>query len=367
MVTIAFPGLGIEPFTINKIAFTVPIFGGVEVRWYGLIITFGIILAFMYAWYRSKQERVAIDDLLDIAIYAVIFAVIGARIYYVLFDIIGNGAGDNYRSFIDYIAIWRGGIAIYGAIIGGALSIYVVCKCKKIKWQRVFDMVSPGVMIGQILGRWGNFFNGEAFGGVPQEGTFLYRFRMEVAQDYWYSGVTAHPTFFYESFWNLIGFLIINAIYKKKRFDGEVFLWYITWYGFGRMLVEGLRTDSLWLGRIRISQLVGALCFVVGAWILPGYDGKSAWKIWRRDRHCHKSPNSAQGESACAGALGLRLAGDAWYFGKLVKKPFIGDETRHAEAQDIIRVNRLMMTASFLSLIAGVGGMLWIRGFMAGF
>ena len=125
-------------------------------------------------------------------------------------------------------------------------------------------MVSPGVMIGQILGRWGNFFNGEAFGGVPQEGTFLYRFRMEVAQDYWYSGVTAHPTFFYESFWNLIGFLIINAIYKKKRFDGEVFLWYITWYGFGRMLVEGLRTDSLWLGRIRISQLVGALCFVVG-------------------------------------------------------------------------------------------------------
>ncbi len=264
MVTIAFPGLGIEPFTINKIAFTVPIFGGVEVRWYGLIITFGIILAFMYAWYRSKQERVAIDDLLDIAIYAVIFAVIGARIYYVLFDIIGNGAGDNYRSFIDYIAIWRGGIAIYGAIIGGALSIYVVCKCKKIKWQRVFDMVSPGVMIGQIIGRWGNFFNGEAFGGVPQEGTFLYRFRMEVAQDYWYSGVTAHPTFFYESFWNLIGFLIINAIYKKKRFDGEVFLWYITWYGFGRMLVEGLRTDSLWLGRIRISQLVGALCFVVG-------------------------------------------------------------------------------------------------------
>ena len=116
-----------------------------------------------------------------------------------------------------------------------------------------------------------------------------------------------------------------------------------------------------------IPARFGALCFVVGAWILPGYDGKSAWKIWRRDRHCHKSPNSAQGESACAGALGLRLAGDAWYFGKLVKKPFIGDETRHAEAQDIIRVNRLMMTASFLALIAGVGGMLWIRGFMAGF
>lgn len=110
-----------------------------------------------------------------------------------------------------------------------------------------------------------------------------------------------------------------------------------------------------------------ALCFVAAAWILPGYDGKGAWKIWRRDRHCHKSPNSAQGESACAGALGLRLAGDAWYFGKLVKKPFIGEETRHAQAEDIVRVNRLMMTAAFLALVAGVGGMLWIRGFMAGF
>lgn len=264
MVTIAFPGLGIEPFTINKVAFTIPILGGIEVRWYGIVITLGIILAFLYAWHRSKQEGIVLDDLLDIAIYAVITAIVGARIYYVIFDIVGNGNAATYKTFLDYIAIWEGGIAIYGAIIGGALAVFVVSKIKKIRWQKAFDMIAPGVMIGQILGRWGNFFNGEAFGGVPAENSFLYRFRMEVRQDTWYSTVTAHPTFFYESLWNLIGFLIINACYKKKRFDGEVFLWYITWYGFGRMFIEGLRTDSLYLGSIRISQLVAALCFIVG-------------------------------------------------------------------------------------------------------
>lgn len=259
MVTIGFPGLGIEQFTVNKVAFTIPIMGGIEVHWYGIIITLGIVLAFFYAYYRSKQEGIIVDDLLDLAIYAVIIAIVGARLYYVLFDIIGNGNGGNYKSFVDYIAIWRGGIAIYGAIIGGALAILGVSKIKKISTLKCYDMIAPGVMIGQILGRWGNFFNGEAYGSTPAEGSLLYVMRMEVKHD------TAHPTFLYESVWNLIGFLIINALYRKKRFDGEVFLWYITWYGFGRMFIEGLRTDSLYAGGIRISQLVGALCFAVGA------------------------------------------------------------------------------------------------------
>lgn len=265
MVTIGFPGLGIEQFTINKVAFTIPIMGGIEVRWYGIIITLGIVLAFFYARYRSKQEGIVIDDLLDLAIYAVIIAIVGARLYYVLFDIIGNGNGGNYKSFVDYIAIWRGGIAIYGAIIGGALAILAVAKIKKINTLKCYDMIAPGVMIGQILGRWGNFFNGEAFGATPAEGSLLYVMRMEVKQEGWFYSVTAHPTFLYESVWNLVGFLIINAFYRKKRFDGEVFLWYISWYGFGRMFIEGLRTDSLYAGGIRISQLVGVLCFVVGA------------------------------------------------------------------------------------------------------
>lgn len=265
MVTIAFPGLGIEPFSFDKVAFTIPVLGGIEVRWYGIVITLGIILAFFYARYRSKQEGIILDDLLDIAIYTVIVAIIGARAYYVLFDIIGNGNAENYKSFIDYIAIWKGGIAIYGAIIGGALAVFFVSKIKKLKWQKCFDMIAPGVMIGQILGRWGNFFNGEAYGGTPVEGSLLYCFRMEIKHEGWFYSVTAHPTFLYESVWNLIGFLLINAFYRKKRFDGEVFLWYITWYGFGRMFIEGLRTDSLYgFAGLRVSQLVGAACFIAG-------------------------------------------------------------------------------------------------------
>lgn len=262
MVTVSFPGLGIEPFSFNKVAFTIPIGKGIEVRWYGIIIVIGIILAFAYAWYRGKREGVILDDLLDIAIWAIIFGMIGARAYYVLTSL------DEYNSFWDAIAIWNGGIAIYGAIIGGALAILVVCHIKKIKWQKVFDMVAPGVMIGQILGRWGNFFNGEAYGATPAESNPLYFLRMGLQKQGWNSEIFVQPTFLYESVWNLIGFIIINATYKKKKFDGQIFLQYITWYGFGRMFIEGLRQDSLYVGPFRISQVIGFACFVVGTVLL---------------------------------------------------------------------------------------------------
>ena len=263
MVNISFPGIGIEQFSVNPVAFELPIFGGLEVRWYGLIITTGIILAMIYCYYRSKQEGISVDNLLDMAIYTIIFGIIGARIYYVLFSL------DSYDSLLDAIAIWNGGIAIYGAIIAGALTIYVICKIKKIYFAKAFDMVAPAVMIGQILGRWGNFFNGEAHGGEVLESEFLYFIRMGLSHGegsrivYYY-----HPTFLYESLWNLVGFIIINSLYKKKKFDGQIVLMYATWYGFGRMLIEGLRTDSLYLGVFRISQIVGFACFVVGAILL---------------------------------------------------------------------------------------------------
>ncbi len=265
-VVVSFPGLGIEEFTLNKIAFTIPLFGGIEVRWYGIIITLGIILAFVYSYYRSKYEKVILDDLLDIAIFTVPTAIIGARLYYVL-TTLGQG---RYHSFYDLIAIWNGGIAIYGAIIAGALTIYFVCRYKKIEFLKVFDMVSPAVMIGQILGRWGNFFNGEAYGYQLKEGSLLYFIRMGLLPNidssskmYYY-----HPTFLYESLWNLLGFIIINALYKKKKFNGQIFLMYITWYGFGRMFIEGLRTDSLYIGVFRVSQLVGFCCFAIGLTLL---------------------------------------------------------------------------------------------------
>ena len=261
MINISFPGIGIDPFSLSPVAFTV---FGIEIRWYGIIITTGIILAVLYAFYRSKQEGICEDDLLDMAIFAIPCAIIGARLYYVLTSL------HEFDSFGEVIAIWNGGIAIYGAIIAGAITILGVCKYKKIKVMKAFDMVSPAVMIGQILGRWGNFFNGEAYGAEVLQSSPFYFIRMGLAPNIKSYSVMHyfHPTFLYESLWNLLGFIIINALYKKKKFDGQVFLMYITWYGFGRMLIEGLRTDSLYVGVFRISQVVGFVCFVVGAILL---------------------------------------------------------------------------------------------------
>ncbi len=264
MVTVSFPGLGIEGISFNKVAFTIPIGDGIQVRWYGIIMVTGIILAFLYANYRRKQEGISFDDLLDYAIFTVVSGIVGARLYYVI-------TSDQSYSFFEIFQIWNGGIAIYGAIIGGAISLLCVSLYKKIKWQKVFDMVCPGVMIGQIIGRWGNFFNAEAYGVPPTEGSLLYRFRMTIMEEGWGIEKTVQPTFLYESVWNLIGFVIINLLYKKKKYDGQVFLMYVTWYGLGRMMIEGLRTDSLMVGKFRISQLLAGVCFVVGTVLLVSF------------------------------------------------------------------------------------------------
>ena len=259
MVTVSFPGLGIGEISFNKVAFS--LFGTIEVRWYGIIMVTGIILAFLYAYYRSKHEGVSFDDLLDYAIFTVISGIVGARLYYVI-------TSDQKYTFGEIFAIWNGGIAIYGAIIGGATALLCVSLYKKIKWQKVFDMVCPGVMIGQIVGRWGNFFNGEAYGESPAADSLLYFMRMELRHEDWMNSYVCQPTFLYESLWNLVGFLIINALYKKKKYDGQVFLMYITWYGFGRMFIEGLRTDSLMVGSIRISQLLAFVSCIIGIVLL---------------------------------------------------------------------------------------------------
>ncbi len=276
MIKIAFPGLGIGEFTLNKVAFT--LFGKVEVRWYGILITLGIVLAFLYTMYRGKKnESIKPDDVIDIGILTVVLGVIGARLYYVL-----NDQDGVYDSFLDVIAIWEGGLGIYGGILGGCLGIYIMCKVKKIKWLKLFDMAAPGVMIAQAIGRWGNFFNGEAYGYLitdttkfyffnkehilpSGEGTLFHALRMNLYPNrFGAASACFHPTFFYECVWNLLGFVLINLFYKKKRFDGQIALMYFTWYGFGRMFIEGFRTDSLYLGdtNIRISQLLGLLFFL---------------------------------------------------------------------------------------------------------
>lgn len=266
MFNVSFPGLGIGEMQIDPTAFENSF---LNVRWYGIIITCGMILAFLYCSYRSKQEGVSFDSLLDVGIFTIIFGVLGARAYYV----ITSWNDHEYDSFYDVIAIWEGGLAIYGGIIAGAITIFCVCRYKKIQPLKVLDAAAPAVMIGQLIGRWGNFMNGEAHGSIVSENSLLYFMRMKI-NPYWLDGkkhyayAEVHPTFLYESLWNLLGFIIINALYKKKKFDGQILLMYIAWYGFGRMLIEGLRTDSLYVGVFRISQIIGLLCFLVGTTLL---------------------------------------------------------------------------------------------------
>lgn len=280
-VTVSFPGLGIGEFTLNKIAFT--LFGKLEVRWYGLIITAGIIFAFLYTIWRGKQEekKITSDDVIDVGLLTVLLGIIGARLYYVLTD-----SGNTYDSFLDVIAICNGGIAIYGSLIGGAIGVLIMCRVKKIPFLKFADLVAPGVMFAQTLGRWGNFCNGEAYGYVIGDTTKYYFFlkefefpgklfnvfRMGLLPNEISGSVmhSFHPTFLYESVWNLIGFVILNLLYKKKKYNGKILFAYIAWYGFGRMLIEGFRTDSLYIHgtSLRISQCVGLICFIAGVALL---------------------------------------------------------------------------------------------------
>lgn len=270
---ISFPGLGIDEFTVDKIAFKLG--EDFPVYWYGIIITLGIITAFLYAAYRCYFEKIKVDDLIDVALWTVILGVIGARLYYVLTSL------DRYipepfdlGQFIKNVFnIRNGGLAIYGGIICGILGIVISTRIKKMNTITLMDMAGPGVMIAQSIGRWGNFFNAEAHGGVVAENSPLYFLRMGLLpnEDSSITTYFYHPTFLYESLWNLVGFIIINIFYKKKKFNGQMACMYLAWYGFGRMFIEGLRTDSLYVGPFRISQVVGALCFVVfGALLVVG-------------------------------------------------------------------------------------------------
>ena len=284
MTTISFPGLGIDEFTLNPVAFTV---GKAEIRWYALFIVTGMILAVLYTAYRAKGEGIIFDTILDFALFTIPVGIIGARLYYVFFDWVDamvNHQPNPYQSFTDVIAIWNGGLAIYGGVIFGVLTIIVVAKVKKMSGKtllKITDSVAPGVMIAQALGRWGNFFNAEAYGtptALPWRmcsDTFAQKLysndliNRDTAIQMLDGTLGVHPTFLYESLWNILGFVLINIVYKKKRFDGQVMLMYFTWYGFGRMFIELLRTDSLTNGGgIRISSLVGLLSVIVGGSLL---------------------------------------------------------------------------------------------------
>lgn len=263
MNIVSFPNLKLGPFEIDRVAFSV---FGVDIRWYGLIITFGILCGVYYVMRRAKKEKLLEDDVLDYALIVVMTAILFARLYYVVFD-----PTPDYNNLLDVLAIWNGGLAIYGGIIGGAIAVFAVCKWKKVYFARFADMVCPAVMLGQAIGRWGNFANGEAYGSVIKFDFLFWSFDIsQNALDTPFlmilNGRLAQPTFFYESMWNLVGFIIIVFVINKHRlFAGMTALSYFAWYGFGRMFIEGLRTDSLYLpgsDTMRVSQLIGFFTFV---------------------------------------------------------------------------------------------------------
>ncbi len=282
MSYISFPGLGIEPFHIDKAAFS--LFGR-EVAWYGILITIGMVLAVLYANYVGvKREKLNSDLIIDLAFFIIVFGVIGARLYYVIFEwdayVVRSGSfiSNILDTLTNIVSIWKGGLAIYGGILGGLLTAFIFAKVRKIPFIKLFDILAPTVTIGQIIGRWGNFINMEAHGGptdLPWRMGLLYSIDgTGPATGVWDSQMYVHPTFLYESLWNLIGFCILHNVYKKKKFNGQMGAMYFVWYGFGRMLIEGLRTDSLYLGPVRISQLVGAATCILGIVILTIGFGK---------------------------------------------------------------------------------------------
>ena len=251
--TVSFPGLGLE-FHFNNVAFHI---ASKPIYWYGILIMLGVILAVAYASARSRQFGIRQDDLYDAVLFAVPLGIVCARIYYVIFE------WEQYKDNLSEIfATWHGSLAIYGGIIGGIIVIVVLCKVKKIYVMDMLDLFASAVPIGQILGRWGNFFNCEAYGSST-----TLPWRMVIGKTLEEAGATGnHPTFFYESAWNLIGFIILYFSSKKRKYHGEILLLYLGWYGLGRFFIEGLRTDSLylWGTGIRVSQVVALICIIIG-------------------------------------------------------------------------------------------------------
>ena len=254
---ISFPGLGIGWFDPPRtLPFAVL---GKEIYLYGVVIALGFLLAILYGKKRCRSFGYDFDKVIDALLWAVPLAIVCARIYYVVFYWKEGGYAENP---ISILYIWEGGIAIYGGIIGAAIGLILFSKVEKQKLTPYLDLMGLGLLIGQLIGRWGNFFNREAYGAETD--CFLRMGLLDEAgaAHYW------HPTFLYESVWNLIGFLLLHFFSKKRKYDGQVFLLYVAWYGLGRAWIEGLRTDSLWLGPIRVSQLLALVSFAAAAGIL---------------------------------------------------------------------------------------------------
>ena len=257
--TISFPGLGIEVNPNYKLEI-----GPLSIHYYGLIIALGLLLAVIYGLRRSKRFGLTQDHILDGVLAIVPFAIICARAYYCIF------AWHEYAANpIEVFYIWNGGLAIYGGVIGAVVGVIVYCKIRKLSLGAVLDIMALGFLIGQAIGRWGNFFNREAFGSFTQ--SFL---RMGLENIATGKVTYHHPTFLYESLWNGAGFLLLHFLSKRRQYDGQIALGYAAWYGLGRTFIEGLRTDSLYWGDFRVSQILAAISCLAAVGVL-------VWQLFR--------------------------------------------------------------------------------------
>lgn len=258
---IEFPNLGWKFNLSDSINF----FGLFSIRWYGLLIAFGFSLAILYGLKRAEEFGIDPDRMIDVALLTVPVAFIGARLYYVFFS---DSLAAYLADPVSILKVWEGGLGIYGGIIVAFTFGPLMCLVRKVKIWAMFDLTALGFLIGQCIGRWGNFFNQEAFGGNT---TLPWGMTGDVIQS-GYNGsgydpaLPVHPTFLYESLLCLVGFILLHILSKRiaNRFDGMIFCGYLVWYGTGRFFIESLRTDSLMIGFMRTSQLVAIIAVLLG-------------------------------------------------------------------------------------------------------
>ena len=250
---ISFPSLGISVNPPRSISL-----GPLNIYFYGIIIACGLVLAVLYCMNRSKEFGIQEDDILDGVLWVTPFAICCARAYYCIF------AWHEYAADpISVLYIWNGGLAIYGGVIGALIGVSVLCKLKKIKLPAMLDLVLLGFLIGQSIGRWGNFMNREAFGAPTDSFLRMGLYNTLTGQTEYY-----HPTFLYESVWNLCGFVLLHFLSRRRKYDGQIALCYAAWYGLGRCIIEGLRMDSLYWGSFRVSQVLAGISCVTAVIVL---------------------------------------------------------------------------------------------------
>ena len=291
---VSFPGFGLD-FHLDRVAFRI---FGISVYWYGLIIAAGFLLAVVYCYRKAPKLGIRSESLIDMLLFAVPLSIIGARLYYIIFYLDFFRKPDGSLDFMEMLLIRDGGLAIYGGIIAAVLTLFVFCRVKKYKFSAYLDIGAFGLLIGQAVGRWGNFMNVEAYGG---ETGLPWRMGIEVwsSQAGAYMPIEVHPTFLYESLWNVAGFFLLVLISKKwRKFDGQLFLTYVAWYGIGRTWIEGLRTDSLYFfglelfgAPIRTSQVLAALSALVSIGLLIYH--LAVRKHSPDELYCNRSPEPA--------------------------------------------------------------------------